>query len=248
MIHSLLCTVLTLNTLSAAPLSQPSSDRTLSVTGSAEVKVVPDQAIVSLTVLDRGVNLQQTQKDNARTIEQFIDYITKDLKIDPANIQTNQIEVYPEYQYCDYNTDRKCDPLKVQYYSVMKHMDIQIDDLDVYEPLLQKAFDVGISRINNVQFQSSNLRKYKDQARDKAAIAAKEKADAVAETLGVTVVKPLSIQLNAPENSPYMGYSAYSRGTINAQSIAYESGPETGSATMGQLSISANIYVVFEIE
>ena len=248
MIHSLLCTALTFNTLSADPLSIGSSQRTLSVTGSAEVNVLPDQAIVSLTVLDRGDNLQQTQKENARTIEQFTEYITKELHIDPTHIQTNQIEVYPEYKYCDYDTDRKCDPLKVQYYSVMKHMDIHIDDLNVYEPLLQKAFDVGISRINQVQFQSSEIRKHKDQAREKAAIAAKEKADAVAKTLGVTVLKPISIQLNVPEYSPYMGYNAYSRGTINAQSIAYESGSESGGEAVGQLSISANVNVVFEIE
>jgi uncharacterized protein len=163
------------------------------------------------------------------------------------SIQTNQIEVYPEYQYCNYDTDRKCDPLSVQYYSVMKQIQIHLDDLADYEPLLQKAFDVGISQINHVQFQSSNLRKYKDQAREKAAIAAKEKADSVAKSLGVVVLKPISIQLNATEHSPYVGYNASSRGMTNTQSISFESSGES-TVTAGPLSIGANVTVIFEIE
>ena len=248
MIYSLLYSAIAFNTLSAEPIHEHASvQRTLSVTGSAEIKVLPDLATISLTVLDRGVDLQRTQRENTQTIQQFIDYLTKDLSIDPAHIQTNQIEVYPEYQYCNYDTDRKCDPLSVQYYSVMKQIQIHLDDLADYEPLLQKAFDVGISQINHVEFQSSNLRKYKDQAREKAAIAAKEKADAVAKSLGVVVLKPISIQLNATEHSPYVGYNASSRAMTNTQSISFESSGES-TLTAGQLSIGANVNVVFEIE
>jgi|GEM_PF-221659 len=247
MMYSLVYPLFAFNMLSAQPLSeQTTQPRTLSVLGSAEIKVIPDQALVSFTVQDKGVNLQQTQRENDKTIKDFIQYMTKELNIDSTHIHTDHIEVYPEYQYCNYDDNRKCDPLAVQFYSVMKHMQIQINNLEQYEPLLNEAFNMGISQINHVQFQSSDIRKYKDQAREKAAGAAKEKANAIAETLGMTVLKPISIQLNTPEYGMYSGYN--SRSGIQTNALSFESGGEGVGVAIGQISISANVHVVFEIE
>jgi hypothetical protein len=216
--------------------------RTISVSGSAEIKVTPDRAVISLTIEDRGINLQETRKKNDQTVKAFTKHLNKDLKISQDHIQTDHISVYPEYQYCNYDNDRNCDPLKVRYYTVVQNMQIQVNELSDYEPILNKAFEVGISQINQVQFVSSELRKYKDQAREKAAIAAKEKADAVAKTLGMTVKKPLNISLNVPDYNHY-GYQSARRNVIQMESGGGDSG-----LAVGQMAISADVSVVFEIE
>ena len=199
-------------------------------------------AIISLTIEDRGINLQETQKKNEQTVKAFTKHLTKDLNISQKHIQTDHISVFPEYQYCSYENDRKCDPLKVQYYTVVQNMQIQVNELSDYEPILSKAFEVGISQINQVQFVSSELRKHRDQAREEAAIAAKEKAEAVAQTLGMTVVKPITISLNAPDYNHY-GYHSARQNVIQMESGGADSG-----LAVGQMSISADVSVTFEIE
>ena len=60
-----LCSLFFIPTVQAEELN---AIRTISVSGSAEIKVTPDQAIISLTIEDRGINLQETQKKNVPTI------------------------------------------------------------------------------------------------------------------------------------------------------------------------------------
>ena len=58
---------------------------------------------------------------------------------------------------------------------------------------MDAVMSAGANRIDGIEYQSSELRKYKDQARDEATKAAKEKAVALAQALGNQVGKTYSI-------------------------------------------------------
>jgi uncharacterized protein YggE len=89
-----------------------------------------------------------------------------------------------------------------------------------------------------------------------AAQAAKEKAEAMASSLGVKVGKPYSINVN-----DWGGYSSWSRGgwgysggggqsgsQNTAQNIASGSAEAGETFAVGQISITANVTVTFYIE
>jgi len=237
-------------TADANPDSSHRDTRTISVSGAAEVKVVPDRVIASFTVENRGESLVKTQQKNDAVVTTFLSYLTDDLKIPAQNMQTDHFQVAPQYYYCyDNNPREKCDPMKVQYYNVYKNIQIQLDDISQYEDLVNKAFELGITQINGVQFLTTELRKHRDNAREMAAIAAREKAEAVAGTLDMKVLKPINIHLN--QSSWAYQQPMYNRGsqTILNSSSSVQATPQQGSAlALGQISISAEVDVVFEME
>ena len=187
--------------LSAAPvgvLSAAERQRTISVSGEAKVRVAPDQIIISMAVLNKEKSLDVAKKGNDNTVKSLINYFTETLKIDPKHVQTDYLSVSPVYYNCHHNEERegRCDPLQVQYYNLEKGVQIRLKDLTQYEAVVSKSLKLGVNKISNVQFITTELRKHKDKARELATIAAKEKAQAIAGTLEMKLGKPITINLN----------------------------------------------------
>ena len=231
-----------------------SGARTISVNGEAEVRVVPDQVIISLTAETRGGNLIDAQKQNDASIAKLIDYAVKS-GVEKKHIQTDFASVEPSYQNCRYEDEMsgKCNPLQITYYKVRKGVQIRLNDLDGYEELINTALRVGITHIDNVQFITTELRKHRDEARKLAAIASKEKAQALAETLGVKLGKPININANQ-WTSFYRHGSGQRAGNMMMQNVI-QNGPtgngagSDGSAlALGQINITARVNVTYEIE
>jgi uncharacterized protein YggE len=125
------------------------------------------------------------------------------------------------------------------------------------EKILSGLLDAGVDRVNYVEFRTTQLRKYRDQARGMAIQAAKEKADALCAELGMKRGKPLNI--NASESggsfNPY--YGSYWGGggagfASNAQvAVQVSDGPTdsgNGTLSLGQISVSATVNVSFAIQ
>lgn len=195
-------------TLSAAPQAraqsvagaQPPFERTITVSGNAEVRVVPDEVLVSMAAETRGPDLLAAQKENDRAVGALIAYTTETLGVEDKHIQTDRVRINPVHANCLYDDELngRCDPLKVVYYSVRKNVQIRLEDPESYEPLVTKALQLGITHLDSVQFATTELRKHRDRAREMAAQASREKAQAVASTLGVTVGKPITIRVDSP--------------------------------------------------
>jgi uncharacterized protein YggE len=110
----------------------------------------------------------------------------------------------------------------------------------------------------NVDFRTTELRKYRDQARAMAIKAAKEKATALCHELDVKCGKPLSI--NAQEYGGYYGWPGGRWGGRNygsmmnaSQNVAQSNnGGSADSAgetmSIGQISVSASVSVSFLIQ
>jgi uncharacterized protein YggE len=245
----------------AAEAEKPFQQRSISVTGEAEIKVVPDQVQISLTAEDRGVNLIETKAKNDAAVKALVEYATKDLGIEARHVQTDFVSVEPQYRSCNYDDEQtgKCSPLDITYYTVRKGIQICLKDLTKYEGLITKALALGVKRIDNIQFVTTELRKHRDKARDMAAQASLEKAQAVAGKLGMKVGKPLNISLQN-YNSYYYWPSSYgARGGNNqymAQNAMQQAAPsgapqgEDGGSELaiGQISVTAQVSVNYELE
>ncbi|MGN7437303.1 MAG: SIMPL domain-containing protein [Alcanivorax sp.] len=228
--------------------------RTISVNGEAEVRVVPDQVIISLTAETRGADLIDAQKQNDASIAKLIDYAAKS-GVEKKHIQTDFASVEPSYQNCRYEDEMsgKCNPLQITYYNVRKGVQIRLNNLDGYEGLINTALRAGITHIDNVQFITTELRKHRDEARKLAAIASKEKAQALAETLGVKLGKPMNINANQWTSFYHHGSgqragNTMMQNTIQSAPAGNGAGSDGSALALGQINITAQVNVTYEIE
>jgi uncharacterized protein YggE len=231
-------------------------NRTISVTGEATVLVLPDQVQVSMTAENRAADLMAAKEQNDRAVKALVEYATEKLGIEPRQVQTDFITVEPTYRRCNDSDEMsgKCDPLQITYYTVRKGVQVSLKDVTQYESLVTKAMSLGVNHIDNVGFTTTELRKYRDKAREMAAKAALEKAQALASALGMKVGKPITI--NAENYSSYYWHGSYNsqrNGNYMSQNVIQQA-PEargegdTGSLAMGQINVSAQVSVTYQLE
>ena len=81
-------------------------------------------------------------------------------------------------------------------YTASQTIAITLKDLSEYEDLLTDLLDAGVEYVHGVNFETSELRKHRDEAREMAVEAAKEKATALADQLGQSLGEPAEIVEN----------------------------------------------------
>ncbi len=220
----------------------------ISVTGSAEVKVAPDEIHISVGVETRDANLNEVKRQHDQIMAGVLKFL-KD-KVPDKDMQTDLITIAPEY---DSNVSRT----KPVVYIVRKSLEIKLTTIADFEPILTGLLSNGVNYIHNIDFRTTQLRKHRDQARSMAVRAAREKADALAKELGVKCGKPTAINANEwggwwsgyPNPWGGRGYSYYGQ----AQNVVQNAGggpTDTGGETLsvGQITVSASVNVTFSLE
>ena len=117
------------------------------------------------------------------------------------------------------------------------------------------ALNAGANQVVNVEFYLSNLRKYRDQARELAMKAAKEKAEDLSSAAGAEVGCIMSINENTWSHY-YGGWYGQTRNlwTQNVVQNAAPTGSEAGALTeagpvnLGQISVRAEVSASFSLK
>jgi hypothetical protein len=204
------------------------------VAGTAEVKVIPDRAVIELGV--------ERQNASASVAKQSADAVARRILeslhangVDEKDIQTTYLSLRPQSSY-----NKK---VRTSYFVAQQTMSVTVRDLSKLDTLLQGLITAGGNRIDSVEYETSDLRKYRDQARELAVKAAREKAQAMAHALGQEIGKAQSIE-EATESRGYGVANNYiSNNLIEEDGYARKS-PSTSA---GQARISASVTVTFEL-
>jgi uncharacterized protein YggE len=218
----------------------------ISVSGSAEVKVAPDEIYLRVGVETRHENIQDAKRQNDERISRALGFL-KSSGVKEKDVQTDFISIEPTY-------DNKVSWTKAVTYVVRKSIEIKITRIDSFEGILTGLLTNGVNNVHGVEFRTSQLRKYRDEARAMAIRAAKEKADALASELGVKRGKVYSINANDyggwwSSGSGYWG-GRYG-GAMYQNAVQNAGGPSEmaeGTLSIGQISVSASVSVSFLIE
>jgi uncharacterized protein YggE len=232
-----LATVIYVHTSRAQQYVAVPEQRLVTVTGEAEVKVVPDVVELSLVLTTSDIDLATDKKLNNDRVKNLL-AVTAELKIEPKHIQTGYISIDPNYWRSD------------QRFTVRRSVVITLKDVTKFDDVLTRLVQNNrANSVDGINFRTSQLRKYRDQARSMAAQAAREKADDLAAALGVKAGKPFSIR----EDQSYWNYwggryaSMSQNVQVNAQVSEYAAAPST-TLSPGQISVSARVTVAFELE
>ena len=211
---------------------------TVKVTGTAEIQVVPDTATLSFAVAKKDKSVAVAKKQNDETINRVV-AVAKQFNIAATDVKTDYIRV-KETTRREKIRNSDDDYTEVfDGYQVSRNLVIKLRDISRFETFLTALLDAGVSDVDSVAFTSSELRKYKDQARAQAVRAAREKAEALAKEINQTIGKAVSIEENDID-----GYrSPASNISQNSFSIDGDGNAETVS--VGAISVKAQVEVRF---
>jgi uncharacterized protein YggE len=232
----------------AAWAEEPAESREpglVTVTGDAEVRVVPDEVILTLGVETWNKDLQVAKGQNDAIVARVLALATE-YGIEPKHIQTDFVNIEPRYR----NGYREESDF-IGYF-VRKSVVITLRDLDKFEDLLTESLEAGANYVQGIQFRTTELRAHRDEARALAIQAAREKAEAMAGELGQMVGEPR--QITEVQSGWWSGYNSWWGGRWGggmAQNVIQEAGvggfAAEGSLAPGQINVNARVQVTFEI-
>lgn len=213
--------------------------RTITVQGTAEVMVAPDQVEISMSVETNNMVLDKAREENDTKVSAILAMVKK-MGVEEKYIQTDYMAVEPRYDQRYGDNGQPSERVFLGYY-MTKHMTITLRDVTKYEKLIAEALRLGTNYVNGATFGVQNSRKVKDQARLDAIKSAKEKAIALAGELGQKVGKPIMIN---------EGTNSYYPLAANSYRADYKMGDvgESSSTAPGQIKIEADVSVIFELE
>ncbi len=223
----------------------------IAVTGNAEVLVEPDEANISLDVSKTDKDLAVAKKQNDETTAKILEVVRRfNIPAQNVNIRNISVEIKnkiirdPKKPVYDEDGDLTGEKIFIGY-EVSKTVGIKFLDLKKFEELFAELLKTGVTEVNSVSFETSKLRQYKDQARDMAIKAAKEKAAAMAEAIGQTIGKAIRITEGTISNSS-LNYSNNSVAN-NFRSIPTTETVSTsvGSFSPGTITVSAQATIIF---
>jgi uncharacterized protein YggE len=150
--------------------------------------------------------------------------------------------VQPKYNIDDLDYEARRNVKRVLIgYEVSKTVAIRLRELARFDDLLADVLKAGITRLSNLQFLDSQLRKHRDQARVMAIRAAQEKAKLLAGEIGQSIGPAYSI--SEETLLPING-----RMTQNASTSDSAQENSESAIAPGTISISAQITVRFRLQ
>jgi hypothetical protein len=216
----------------------------ISVNGDAVVYVKPDKIDVSFGIETDDLDITIAKKKNNDIMKKVI-AITKELGVPEKEIQTDYLSIEPRY-------DNSYDKKKLLGYFVYNYIIVTVSETEKVEELITKLLQSGVNHLNNIDFQTTEFKKYREQARELALKAAKEKADKMAAVLGLTVGTAKSINEGYGGSYYYSGWR-YGRGSSMTQNAVQNFSNDSGSngiqetIALGKVAINANVSVTFEL-
>ncbi|MBV6714179.1 SIMPL domain-containing protein [Paenibacillus chitinolyticus] len=167
----------------------------IEVTGDGIVSVIPDQAAIVLGAVTEGESLSPLQAENARIISAVIDSLLQ-LGISRDNIQTDEFRIDPQYDFQDGKQI-------FRGYRVTHLLKITTERVGESGTIVDTAVSKGANSVSGISFRTSQPQKYSKEALDLAVRNAREKAQTIAASLGVTLAAvPESVREISRQNEP----------------------------------------------
>ena len=220
----------------------------ISVTGEAVVNVKPDKIIITFGIETWDAEITVAKQKNNTILKKAVTAI-KECGVSEKEVQTDHLSIEPRWK-SDY---RKEDFIG---YFVRNTLVVTLADTGKIEDLVTRVLLAGVNYIHGVDFQTTEFKKYREQARELALKAAKEKAGKMAAVLGRSVGAPIQINENYG-GSPWWYYSSWwgwgggrshAMSQTNVQVDRGSTGEITDTIALGKLTVKANVSVTFELK
>lgn len=230
--------LLLLAALGASAQERP-EPRLVTVAGEAEVSVSPDEVVFDVTVQSFGKALKTAKTETDERLKGLI-AVARRNGVAEADTQTDYVKVEPSFR-------GKEGARVFEGYWVRKDLVLTLRDVSRAEGLLSEMLDSGVWRVNSVNFQTSELRRHRDQARALAMKAAQEKAAALASAVGQKIGRAHSIEEEVPTRASAMQNITSNSNSFSTVETASNSSWE-GTLAPGKIKVNARVTVKFVLD
>lgn len=230
--------------LSGIPLarSEETPPRQVIVQGEGEASRKPDfvSFVVGIEADEAKLELARSKAEEAmRRVLQ----VSKDFKVEERDIQSDYLQVQPisDSSYPDQGRSAR----RITSFHVRRDVRIIWRDLKRYDEFMGALFQTGINQLYNLQFGSSQTAKMEEEARTQALTSARNKAEAMAQGLGLKLGRARSIaegQVDGgPGPRPMFAMSM-------AKGMERGGGGEGPTLALGEIKVRRDVTVVFDAE
>lgn len=211
----------------------------ITVSASSEMKVVPDKARISVSVVTEGKTAEDCQDENAKSVNAVIEALGK-LEVADESIQTINTWLSPRYG----SSSDKDDDYKITGYEMTTTL--RVSDLDIANvgATMQSCISAGANEVYGMEYYASNYDEAYQQALEDALEVAHGKAQGLADAAGVSLGTVVDV------SEGYQDTSARYVEEMADMDTAMGSAGNTESAakTMpGQTTIRAELTVTYAI-
>ena len=222
-----------------------SATNTITVNGEGEVFAVPDTATFSVTVQNTAKDVTTAQDASTKQGNDIIAYL-KSESVAEKDIQTTDYSVNPQYEWiqsaCPQGSYCPGGKQVLTGYQVSQTLSVKVRDTKKAGALLSGVGSRGASQVSGLSFVIDKEDSLKDEARDKAITQAKGKAEVLAKSLGVSLVRVVGFSEGGGGGPIYYAKAAMGLG-MGGDSMSSPA-PEIA---VGQNKIVSNVSVTYEI-
>lgn len=176
-------------------VAQPLAGTRLDVSATGEVSRVPDLAIISAGVVSRATTATAAIADNASRMERIRAALRR-AGIADRDVQTSTVSLNPDYVYGERQ------PPRLTGYQATNNVSIRFRDIRNSGRILDALVAEGANQINGPTLTIDKPESALDEARTKAIAAGRARADLYARSLGMRVVRLLSVSESGGFQAP----------------------------------------------
>jgi uncharacterized protein len=211
------------------------------VSGEGEVTAVPDIATLSFNISKEASTAADAQKLLNIQVSKTLEYLTT-AKIADKDIKSEYGGLSPKYSYeqpqCFVYPCPQRDP-KIVGYTATQSISLKVRVVDDANTVKTGLASVGITEISGPTFSIDNEDGYKDNAREKAIIDARAKAEVLAHQLHVRLGKIVSFSESGNAQYPMM---------YKVSSMMDSTAGSAPTLPKGENKISSNVSITYEIK
>lgn len=213
----------------------------VSVSGASSLTVEPNKAEVYAKI----ATLEKTAQESKNKNSQISGGVARALKkegVKDKDIETSQFFISPKYEYEEISENGLIKTKQVLIgYEVVNVLKVTTQDIEKAGRIIDAAIDSGANDIERVSFglTEEKEKEIKQQAMALASNDAKEKASALASSLGVSLLKPISI---SESGFFYQPFEFNARGALMEKSA-----PAETAISPQKIDVSASVSLVYEI-
>jgi len=218
---------------------------TITVTGEGEEFAVPDIAEFNATVMETGTNVKSAQDKATKKINDIYAFL-KEADIDEKDIRTADYSAGPRYEWrtqsCPLGRDCSGGRQVLTGYEVSQTLEVKVRDTAKAGDILAGVGEKGVSSVSGLTFTVDDEDEVEAKARDEAIADAKTKAQVLAKSLGVSLVR-------------IVGFAESGATPLYMQKVAYDMAAAEGARSnpapeipTGQNKVVSTISLTYEIQ
>tara|TARA_B100000745_G_scaffold300510_1_gene254852 strand:+ start:718 stop:1518 length:801 start_codon:yes stop_codon:yes gene_type:complete len=222
-------------------------EATISISGEGEVMAVPDIGQFSFAVRAEGADAVDAQENSAEAINAILAYL-EGAGVEEKDVKTQNYNLRPKYRYEERPclTGGYCPPGErvIDGYEVSQNVTVKVRNLDEAGTLISNVGERGATNISSLQFTIDDIDVLQAQAREEAIADAKEKAQKLADELGMQLDRIVGFYEGGNN-----GYAQMERSVMAMDTAEGLGGKMTApSIPVGENEILSNVTITYQLK